>query len=201
VPPPPTRYYGANATRNETGPYCEQALACYCSSLFLSSCPSCNRMRNRALRGCIILSLACNFGLLENVGGIAKQAPKPKANTEQSQTKSETDKRGTLEFPLIVKPLPAEKNEQESDEDARDKSEKRWNDRATIFISIATAVILVLQLFVFGWQAISLRRTISTMKELGKEQRDIGEAQVRAYVSIKSVKIDFTCPQRAILWR
>jgi hypothetical protein len=141
-------------------------------------------MRNSAFRGCLIVVFTVYFILLENIGCIAKKHVKPQPDAQQSQQPSEADKRGTLDAPLIIKSLPAEKSQQEAEEDARDKSEKRWNDRATIFISITTAGILIFQLFVFGWQAHRLKQTIVTMKELGKEQREIGEAQVRAYVSI-----------------
>jgi hypothetical protein len=148
-------------------------------------------MRNRALRGCLIVVFAVCVILLENIGSIAKKRVKAQPHAQQSQQQPETDKRGTLDAPFVVKPLRTEKNQQEAEEDARDKNEKRWNDRITIFVGVATAVILILQLVVFGWQAHRLKQTISTMKELGKEQREIGEAQVRAYVNIKSANIDF----------
>jgi hypothetical protein len=123
-------------------------------------------MRNRAARGCLI---AFCF-LLENIWRVAQSRVKPHPNTQQAQQQPQADKRGTLDSPFVVKPLPAEKNQQEADEDARDKSEKRWNDRITIFVAIATAVILILQLIVFGLQARRLRQTIEAMKKIGADQ-------------------------------
>ena len=126
--------------------------------------------RNRALRGCLIIVFAVCVILLENIGSVAKKPVKPQPHAQQSQQQPEADKRGTLDAPFIVKPLPAEKNQQEADEDARDKSEKRWNDRITIFIGVATAIILIFQLIVFGWQAHRLKQTIEAMKKIGADQ-------------------------------
>jgi hypothetical protein len=66
-----------------------------------------------------------------------------------------------------------------------------WNEGATLIIGVATVVILIVQAIVFFIQAVRLQQTIVTMKGLGKEQREIGEAQVRAYVSIKAATIEF----------
>jgi hypothetical protein len=148
-------------------------------------------MRNRAVRGCLI---AFCFILLENIWGVAQSRVKPHPNTQQAQQQPQADKRGTLDSPFVVKPLPAEKNQQEADEDARDKSEKRWNDRITIFVAIATAVILILQLIVFGLQARRLRQTIEAMKKIGADQsRDmqasIAVAKEAAEAAMKAARI------------
>jgi hypothetical protein len=135
-------------------------------------------MRNRALRGCLVLVLAVFCVFLENVGSIAKELIKPPANSAQAQKIPEADKRGTLDAPLIVKSIPSEKSQQETDDDARKKDEKRWNDRVAIFIGIATGIILFLQLIVFGWQARRLKQTIDTMKDLGSKQSDDMHASI-----------------------
>ena len=55
-------------------------------------------MRNRAIKGCLIVVFATFLVLLENIGGVAKnRVTKPQAETEQSQQIPEADKRGTLE--------------------------------------------------------------------------------------------------------
>jgi len=151
-------------------------------------------MRNRAVRGCLIVVFAVCVILLENIGSVAKKSVKPQPNAQQSQQQPEADKRGTIDAPFIIKSLLAEKNQQEADDAARDKNDKRWNDRATIFIGIATAVILFLQLGVFSWQARQLRQTIVTMKELGKiqsadMQASITAAQSAADAAKKSAKV------------
>ncbi|MGI8568387.1 MAG: hypothetical protein ACR2KT_04630 [Methylocella sp.] len=144
-------------------------------------------MRNRAIRGCLIACIALLIiAFSKDVGSVAKERIHPTDHNKQSQQIPEADKRGTLESPLIVKPLHTDKNEEESADDARDKNEKRWNDRVTFFIGIATGLILLLQLFVFGWQAISLRRTITTMKELGKQQ----SADMQAFIAIAKESAD-----------
>jgi hypothetical protein len=135
-------------------------------------------MRNCALRGCLIVVFALCFILLENIGRVAQSRVKPQPNTQQTQQQPQADKRGTLDAPFVVKPLPTEKNQQEADEDARDKSEKRWNDRVTIFVAVATAVILIFQLIVFGWQAHRLKQTIVAMKKIGADQSKDMQASI-----------------------
>lgn len=127
-------------------------------------------MRNRALRGCLIVVFAVCVILLENIGSVAKKRIKTQPNAQQSQQQPEADKRGTIDAPFVVKPLRTEKNQQEADEDARDKNEKRWNDRITIFVAVATAIILFFQLIVFGRQARRLKQTIEAMKKIGADQ-------------------------------
>jgi hypothetical protein len=151
-------------------------------------------MRNRALRGClttIAALLVTVFIFSKDVGSIAKERIQPHTNPIEHQQPSEADKRGTADAPFIVKTIPSEKSQQEADEDASDKAEKRWNDQVTIFIGIGTASILLLQPFVFGWQAISLRKTVTTMKELGQKQSvemqaSIAVAKESAYAAKKS---------------
>jgi hypothetical protein len=151
-------------------------------------------MRTRALRGCLIVVFAICVILLENIGSVAKKREKPQPNAKQSQQQPEADKRGTIDAPFIIKSLPAEKNHQEADDEARDKNDKRWNDRATIFVAIATAVILILQLIVFGWQAHRLKQTIQAMKTIGADQsRDmrasIAVAKESAEAAMKSARV------------
>ncbi len=135
-------------------------------------------MRNGVIRGCLIVAFSLCFVLLANIGGVSQDRAEPQPSSHQTQQKAEADKRTTLDVPLIIKSLPSEKNQQETDDDARDKSEKRWNDRVTIFLSIATAVILAFQLIVFGWQAHRLKQTVDTMKELGAQQSADAQASI-----------------------
>lgn len=149
-------------------------------------------MRNCALRGCLIVVFAFCFILLENIGRAAQSRVKPQPNTQQTQQQPQADKRGTLDAPFVVKPLPTEKNQQEAEEDARDKSEKRWNDRVTIFVAVATAVILIFQLIVFGWQAHRLKQTIQAMKKIGADQsrdmqKSIAAAEKSAEIAERAV--------------
>jgi hypothetical protein len=146
-------------------------------------------MRNCALRGCLIAIaalLAVAFLSSKDIGSVAMDRIQPHSNPIEHQQPSEADKRGTIDAPFVVKAIPTEKSKQEAEEDARDKDDKRWNDRAAIFISIATGLILLLQLFVFGWQAISLRKTIVTMKELGTKQ----SADMQASIAVAKAAAD-----------
>jgi hypothetical protein len=116
---------------------------------------------------------------------------KQQTNPAEKENPPNPDKRGTAELPLVVRPLATEKTQHEAEEDTRDRNDKRWNDRATLVIGFATLLILIVQAIAFFVQAWRLQQTINMMKGLGREQREIGEAQVRAYVSIKAATIEF----------
>jgi hypothetical protein len=151
-------------------------------------------MRNRALRGCLIaIALVIAPAIhSKNVRGHSPQnLPEQQTNTSEKEKPSNPDKRGTAELPLVVRPLAAEKTQQEAEEDTRDRRDKRWYEGATLVIGVATLLILIVQAIAFFVQAWRLQQTINTMKGLGREQREIGEAQVRAYVSIKAATIEF----------
>jgi len=117
--------------------------------------------------------------------------PEQQTNPSEKESPPNPDKRGTAELPFVVRPLATEKTQQEAEEDARDRNDKHWNDRATLVIGLATLLILIIQAIAFFVQATRLHQTIDEMKVLGKEQREIGEAQVRAYVSVKEATIEF----------
>jgi hypothetical protein len=153
-------------------------------------------MRNRAVRGSLI---AVILVIVPAVGANSKEVrwhppqklTKQQTNPAEKENPPNPDKRGTAELPLVVRPLATEKTQQEAEEDTRDRNDKRWNDRATLVIGFATLLILIVQAIAFFVQAWRLQQTINTMKGLGREQREIGEAQVRAYVSIKAATIEF----------
>jgi hypothetical protein len=153
-------------------------------------------MRDRALRGCLIAVIlvimpAVGANSKEVRGHPSQKLTKQQTNPAEKENPPNPDKRGTAELPLVVRPLATEKTQQEAEEDTRDRNDKRWNDRATLVIGFATLLILIVQAIAFFVQAWRLQQTINTMKGLGREQREIGEAQVRAYVSIKAATIEF----------
>jgi hypothetical protein len=127
------------------------------------------------------------------IGYVQSQQPSPGENEssrpQQSQAQSTQkqatpDQRGTQQAPLVVKVLPSPKTDEETDQEAKDRNEKSANDRELIRYSrdldILTAVLIavgVLQLFVFAYQAMKLRQTVSTMDATA-------ERQLRAYISI-----------------
>jgi hypothetical protein len=86
-------------------------------------------------------------------------------NCTVTQPSAPPDSRGTERSLLSVKvtELPA-KTPAEVAQDVRDRDEKTLTDRWTIGLAVATAVILFLQLFVFGYQALELNKSIKEAK-------------------------------------
>lgn len=95
---------------------------------------------------------------------------KQQTNPAEKENPPNPDKRGTAEFPLVVRPLATEKTQQETEEDARDRYDKRWNDGATLVIGFGTLLILTVQAIAFFVQAIRLQQTIEAMKKIGAAQ-------------------------------
>jgi hypothetical protein len=109
-------------------------------------------------------------------GGISKKqeheatpAPQP-TNNEQ---------RGTEQAPLIVKVVPAAENEAETAQDAADREEKSANDRRLVIGTFVLGAVGILQLLVFGYQAVQLRKTV-------KAASSQSEAMERAIAHIAS---------------
>lgn len=82
------------------------------------------------------------------------------------------DQRGTEEVPFVVKTLPTPKTDTENAQEAQEHKDKAANDRNlvkfTLYLVLVTgalALIGALQLFVFGYQAIQLQRTVRAAKE------------------------------------
>jgi hypothetical protein len=132
-------------------------------------------MRNRAPRGClaaIVLVIVSATGIhSKNVRRHPPHnLPEQQTNPSENEKPPPSDKRGTLELPLVVRSLAPEKTQQEAADDARERDDKRWNDRATLGIALFTLLILAIQTIVFGRQAIRLRQTIEAMKKIGADQ-------------------------------
>jgi hypothetical protein len=124
------------------------------------------------LRG-LMIALALLATLGSDSWGQSKQPTQP------NQT-SKSYERGTEQSPVIVKMLPTKESEEKATADAHREDEKTANDarlaRFTELLFWATgalSIIALFQLFVFGWQGIQLKRTVSAAKaatELGNRE-------------------------------
>ncbi len=107
-----------------------------------------------------------------------REAPQATAQSPQAQPN------GSAQAPFFVQVIPAGKSTQERTEEAQDREEKkssdRWLVRWTLALFLAT-VGLIVATGALGYFAYATIR----------ETRRIGVAQVRAYVSIKEVRVDF----------
>lgn len=108
------------------------------------------------------------------------------------------DLRGTQQAPLVVSATLAKSSDDIHKED-QDRVERRASDWRTLILGIATAIILALQLWVFGQQARRLHQSIDEMKIATEATKTAAHAaettvetmkatarrQLRAYVAIK----------------
>ncbi|MFZ0495150.1 MAG: hypothetical protein WBD78_05180 [Methylocella sp.] len=155
-------------------------------------------MRNRAVRGCLIAILFAIVATTtvhskETSGHSFKNLSEQQTGSSENQKPSTTDKRGTLELPFVVKSIEPEKTQQEAEDDARERDDKRWNDRATLVVSLVTLLILIVQAIAFFVQAARLQQTIEAMKKIGAEQSKdmqgwIGVADKSAEAAKKSAE-------------
>jgi len=102
----------------------------------------------------------------------------PKQRQSRSaQEKTNADQRGTDQFPLIVKTLPAVRTQAETEQDATDRKEKAANDRHIVELTGVLAVIAFFQLLVYTYQAKKLRETVESAGEQANAmERHIEEA-------------------------
>jgi hypothetical protein len=94
------------------------------------------------------------------------------AQTNRAQQPAAADPRGTEQAPVVVGVLPTVKTAAEADQETKDRDEKAANDRrladyagALDVLTAVLAAIAVLQLFVFGYQARQMRRTVDAFVE------------------------------------
>jgi len=121
----------------------------------------------------IILVALCVLTQLQTPVPSKREAGQRRENqTGGTQQPPSRDQRGTEEVPFVVKTLPTPKTDTETTQDAQERKEKSANDsnlvKFTLYLVVATGVLAVigaLQLFVFGYQAIQLQRTVQAAKE------------------------------------
>jgi hypothetical protein len=127
------------------------------------------------------------------------QSPEPPAD-QAPKTARDTlnDKRGTKDQPLTINVVPTPEQQTAAERDAAEAKVKASREERlleyTWYLVIVGAVqflIFLLQLIAFSYQAYKLRQTVQSSERAIAVTRIIGEAQVRAYVSIKSAAIYF----------
>jgi hypothetical protein len=88
----------------------------------------------------------------------ALQHQNKKSTTPQQAPQQE--QRGTQDSPLMVKVIPSPKTAEETQQEAEDRKEKATNDTNLVNAQWVLAGIGVLQLIVFGAQALMLKKTV-----------------------------------------
>lgn len=136
----------------------------------------------------ILIPLTLILLFIGMVTGINAELPsKPKEETTGSQQKAGRNQRGSDQLPVVVKIIPTEKNEVETEKAAKEKEEKTSNDKRLIRFTGWLAFIALLQLLVFAWQARRLRQTVEATKEAAEAAKNTAESLThveRAYVFV-----------------
>jgi hypothetical protein len=129
---------------------------------------------------CLVVALALLTTMASDSWGQSKQPTPPPTQPAQTNQAAKPYERGTEQSPVVVKVLPTKESEEKAAADVHREDEKTANDarlaRFTELLFWATgalSVIALFQLFVFGWQGIQLKRSVSAAKdatELGNRE-------------------------------
>lgn len=119
---------------------------------------------------------------------VAKKPPQAKPGDQRREP--DRSQQGTERDPFFVKVIPAPKSDAETAQDAQERAEKASSDWWTVRFAGAAVFVGIIQSWVFYIQANRLKQTIIKMDEVAKDASTIGQAQVRAYVSIAAVTVE-----------
>src|SRR3982074_3010151 len=121
---------------------------------------------------CLVVALALIVAFASDSWGQSQKPTPPPAETTQTKQAAKPDERGTGQSPFVLNILPTKESEEKAAAAAKHEDEKTENDRRLarftellFWATCALSVIALFQLFVFGWQGIQLKRTVSTAKE------------------------------------
>src|SRR5579872_2342822 len=97
--------------------------------------------------------------------GQSKRSTPPREETKTAQQPAQGDQRGTEQSPAFVKIIPTPKTAEETEADRKEKEQKDTNDTRLVWFTGLLFGVGFLQLLVFGWQGIQLKRSVSAAKE------------------------------------
>jgi hypothetical protein len=145
------------------------------------------------------IAIAATCLLMLTTASFARsQRQSPNNEAPNAQQSAKPDQRGTPSQPLTVNIVPTAEQKAVAEEEKANAELKAADERKLIkytgylvVVGIVQFLIFVLQLIAFGYQAYKLRQTVDTSEKAIATTREIGEAQVRAYVKIKSASIFF----------
>ncbi len=144
----------------------------------------------------ILISLALFLLFIVVIVDINAESPnKPEKDSTKTQHDTSNNHRGSDQLPLVVKIIQTEKNKMEADNEAKEKEEKKLNDRRIIRFNGFLIVIASLQLIVFAWQAHRLRQSVTATKEAANAAKRSTESLSRverAYILIKGISFNLT---------
>ncbi len=108
-------------------------------------------------------------------------------HAQTAQQQPEANLVGTEQSPVIVKVLPTQKTALEAAQESADRQQRNANDRATIKfnawlvrIGVLQLVVFLLQLFVFGYQALKLRQSVEAAAQQSSDMKESISQATRA---------------------
>jgi hypothetical protein len=129
-------------------------------------------------------------------GGEVSQQKQSHPQTANQQ--SHADQRGTESAPLVVKILPTPNTQEESTNEAKDRAQESAEEGRLVELTgdlvVATCFLAgtgILQLFVFGYQAIQLRRTVEAASEQSKDMKESVAQAARTAKAMEDVAVYF----------
>jgi hypothetical protein len=134
---------------------------------------------------CLVTALALLAAFASHSWGQSKQP----AQVKQAAQPTATDQRGTEQSPAIIKIIPSPKSVEETEVDRREREEKNKSDWWLIKLTAALAIVGALQLLVFGYQAIQLKRTVEATKQAAEHIPRVERAYVFVTVNGDDMRI------------
>jgi hypothetical protein len=126
----------------------------------------------------------------------SQQQTKKSQPTQESPQK---DQRGTADAPLVVRMNPTPKTDEETAQDKKDREEKTANDRNLVDLTGILALVGAFQLFVFGYQALKLKKTVESAGEQAEAmERHIGEA-ARSATAMEDIAAKIETGNQAVM--
>ncbi len=110
---------------------------------------------------CVVIALALLAAFASDSWGQSQRKAPPREETKTTQQPAASDQRGTEQSPAIVKIIPTPKTAEETESDRKEREDKNKSDWWLVKLTGALALIGFLQLIVFGWQGVQLKRTVS----------------------------------------
>jgi hypothetical protein len=125
-----------------------------------------------------VIALTFLAAIASDSWGQSQRKSPPREETKATQQSTAIDQRGTEQSPAIVKIIPTPKTAEETETDRKEREDKNKSDWWLVKLTGALAIIGALQLFVFGYQAIQLKRTVIATKEAADALPNIERAYV-----------------------
>jgi len=140
---------------------------------------------------CLLVALAILAVASDSWGQSQRKSPaRDEPKTTQQPAAPSAGNRGTEQSPAIVKIIPTPRTAEEAETDRKEREGKNLSDWWLVKLTGALAIIGTLQLFVFGWQGIQLKRSVSAAQAATGAAQAEFIATHRPRLSIRNVVVN-----------